>query len=69
MLCTNNECFWKGQRDVKNGVKTRSRTKNEPSIRQKAIEQYDKQKQFIDHWIKENNKRTIDFLYFIQHIC
>lgn len=44
-----NECFWKDPCYVKNGVNTRSHTKNEPSIGYKAIERYDKQKQFIEN--------------------
>ena len=68
-LVPTNECFWIGQRDVKNEVKTRSCTKSELFIGQKTIEQHQKQKQFIGHWIKENNKRTTDFLFFIQYNC
>ena len=68
-LVPTNECFWKGQRDVKNEVITRSCTKSELFIGQKTIEQHQKQKQFIGHWIKENNKRTTDFLFFIQYNC
>ena len=44
--------------EVKNGVKTRSRTKNEPTVNFKGFDWYHIQKEFISRWVlgKEQKK-------------
>ena len=50
-LIPTSECFWKDPLDIKNGVKTRSRTKNGTTINLKGFDQYHIQKQFISCWV------------------
>ena len=37
--------------EVKNGVKTRPRTKNEPTVNFKGFDWYHIQKEFISRWV------------------
>ena len=46
------KCFWKDPCDVKNGVKTRSREKNEPVVQFKDFNHYLDEK-LVDFWINK----------------
>lgn len=43
-LTPTDECFFKNPCDVRNGVKTRSRTKNEPTVGLESFNQYHSEK-------------------------
>ena len=50
-LVPTEKCFWKDPRDIKNRkVKTRSRTKIEPTVSIKDYDTYMRQKQWINRW-------------------
>ena len=45
------KCFWKDPSDVKNKVKTRFQTKNEPTVDYKAFDDYQFKREFINRWV------------------
>ena len=45
------QCLWKHPNDVPNGVKTRSKTKDEPTVGYKEVDKYFTSKYFIHRWI------------------
>ena len=51
-LVPTDECFWKDPCDVKHGVKTRSRAKNEPKVTLKDFNRYYDEK-LVDFWINK----------------
>ena len=51
-LVPTEECFWKDSCDVKHGVKTMSRAKNEPKVTLKNFNRY-YDKKLVDFWINK----------------
>ena len=47
-LVMTRKCFWKDPSDVKNKVKTRSQTENEPNIDYKMFNDYHIKREWID---------------------
>ena len=45
------QCLWKHPNDVPNRVKTRSKTKDEPTVGYKEVDEYFASKYFIHRWI------------------
>lgn len=52
------KCLWKGPCNVKHGVKTVSRAKNEPTIDCKAFEDYRAKKEFTDRWVLGKEQKS-----------
>ena len=52
------KCFWKGSCNVKHGVKTGSRAKNEPTIDCKAFDNYRAKKEFTDRWVLGKEQKS-----------
>ena len=50
-LIPTNKCKWKLPYDIPNGVKTRSRAKNEPAVSYEEVDRYIATKYFIHRWI------------------
>ena len=51
-LVPTDECFWKDPCDIKHGVKTRSRAKNEPRVTLKDLNRYYNEK-LVNFWINK----------------
>ena len=50
-ITPSDKCMWKHLCDVPNGVKTRSKAKNEPTIDYEEVDRYFAVKYFIHLWV------------------
>lgn len=70
-LVPTSKCFWKDPCDVaKYGVKTKSCTKNKPTIDYKDFDDYTLKKEngSVDEYL-EKNKKIIDFIFLFNLRC
>ena len=51
------KCMWKNRNGVPNRVKTRSKTKNEPTIDYEEVDRYFVVKYFIHRWVMGKKDR------------
>ena len=50
-ITTTDQCLWKHPDDVLNGVKTKPKTKDDPTVGYKEVDKYFASKFFIHRWI------------------
>ena len=50
-LIETNNCFWKEPTYIKNKVKTRCQTENEPTVDYKTFNDYNTKREWNDRWL------------------